>query len=100
MDDVGIVSCSIPFHRGTVSIDIHRKPISKELIDRERIGFLFFHKTKDIEHDSCIFHFKMLWGLLNAIVSFNTIRHGSISLSLYTNVVRSHCPHGIKGLCY
>lgn len=73
MGDIGIASCIVPFRGGIVSIGIHRKLIGEELLDRRKTSFLSFHKTKDIECDSCIVHFKMPWGLLNAFVSFNTI---------------------------
>jgi hypothetical protein len=39
MDDVGIVSCTAPFHQGTVSTGMHKKSIRIELVDRRKIGF-------------------------------------------------------------
>jgi hypothetical protein len=54
MDDVGIASRIAPFRRGTVSTGTHGKPIGIALVEKRRTGFLSFHKTEDIDLESCI----------------------------------------------
>jgi hypothetical protein len=56
MGDVGIAS----FRRGTMSTGTHEKSIGMALVERRRTGFLSFHKTEDIDLDSCIRQSKVL----------------------------------------
>jgi hypothetical protein len=54
MSDVGTTSHTASCRQGTVSTNIHRKPIGITLVERKKTGFLSVHKTEDIDLDSYI----------------------------------------------
>jgi hypothetical protein len=56
MVDIEIASCTIPIRQGLMSTGIHKKSIGVKLVDRRMTSFLFFYKTKNIKHDSCILY--------------------------------------------